>query len=69
MEGAGVNSENGEFLTVNDVAKVGDASAATVRLWADSGKLPVIRTASGMRLFRRADVERLLAERRSRAAG
>jgi DNA-binding transcriptional MerR regulator len=31
----------------------------TVRAMADRGELPCIRTSSGARLFRRADVERL----------
>jgi excisionase family DNA binding protein len=52
-----------ELLTVGDVAKVAAVSCSLVRWWDRSGKLPAIRTAGGVRLFDRADVERLAAER------
>ena len=54
-------------LTASDVAREakGEITPAAVRYWADAGKLPVVRTAGGVRLFRRADVERVLAERRA----
>lgn len=52
-----------EFLTAQDVAKIAGVTTASVRLWADLGKLPVRRTAGGMRLFVREDVLRWLAVR------
>lgn len=58
-------SKDSDLLTTQDVARAeGDVCAATVRQWERTGKLPAIRTASGVRLFRRADVDRLLAARR-----
>jgi DNA-binding transcriptional MerR regulator len=57
--------DDNDLLTVQDVARLdGDVCAATVRAWERSGKLPAIRTASGMRLFRRADADRVISERR-----
>lgn len=52
-----------QFLTVGDVARRLDVAAETVRLWERLGKLQAERTASGMRLFRREDVERVARER------
>lgn len=52
-----------EFLTAQDVAKLAGVTTASVRLWADLGKLPSQRTAGGMRLFVRQDVLRWLAAR------
>ncbi|MEO8076715.1 MAG: helix-turn-helix domain-containing protein [Acidobacteriota bacterium] len=51
-----------EILTASEAGRVLDKSVQTVRVWADSGKLPSTRTAGGWRLFRRADVERLASE-------
>jgi DNA-binding transcriptional MerR regulator len=60
-----VHEETADLLTTQEVAREeGTVCAATVRQWEKTGKLPAIRTASGMRLFRRADVNRLLAARR-----
>jgi len=53
------------LLTVRDVARALDVAPETVRLWANLGKLPAQRTASGMRLFEEVDVARA---RRSREA-
>jgi hypothetical protein len=50
------------FLTVNDVAKIIDRSGESVRLYGKSGKLPMLRTAGGVRLFRMSDV-RIFAEK------
>jgi excisionase family DNA binding protein len=55
-----------ELLTVMDAARVLDLAPATVRQLENTGKLPAMRTVSGTRLFRRADVEDL---KRRRAAG
>jgi excisionase family DNA binding protein len=52
-----------ELLTPHDVAKLAGVTPSTVRAWADLGRLPVTRTVSKMRLFRREDVDRFLAER------
>jgi excisionase family DNA binding protein len=55
-----------ERLTVSRVARLLGIAEGTVRLWASSGTLPCTRIESGLRLFKRCDVERL---RDARAAG
>lgn len=50
-------------LSSGEVARLAGVSAETVRHWERTGKLPCTRTAGGMRLFARADVERFLEER------
>lgn len=49
-----------------DVAKLLDVTPATVRLMERRGTLTAERTMSGVRLFDRADVERLAKERLKR---
>ena len=48
----------GIFLTCNDAARVVGVSPDAIRLYEKAGKLAAIRTASGVRLFRKRDVER-----------
>ena len=55
-----------EILTVGDVARVFGISPQAVRVWERLGKLSGLRTASGMRLFLRADVERARRDRDQR---
>ena len=55
-----------EILTVGDVARVFGISPQAVRAWNRLGKLSGLRTASGMRLFLRADVERARHDRDQR---
>jgi hypothetical protein len=45
------------LLTVGGAAKILDRSTASVRIYEAQGKLPVIRTATGLRLFRVKDVQ------------
>jgi DNA-binding transcriptional MerR regulator len=52
-----------------DVAKLLDVTPATVRLMERRGTLPAERTTSGVRLFDRADVERLAKDRLKRMGG
>jgi excisionase family DNA binding protein len=52
-----------EFLGPYDASKIAGVSPQTVRSWGDTGKLSVIRTAGGMRLFRRSELEELLKKR------
>ncbi len=54
------------LLTPADAAKILGLVPASVRLLADTGQLPTVRTARGMRLFRREDVDRLAAVRAAR---
>ena len=55
--------DEAELVTAGDVAKLARVTPATVRMWGQSNRLPMKRTAGGVRLFRRADVDRLMAER------
>ena len=52
-----------EVMTVSEAARELNVAIDTVRDWADRGRLPVQRTAGGLRIFRRADVERVQLER------
>jgi len=52
-----------KFLEVAEVAHVLNTSAATVRNYADSGKLKATRTERGQRLFVRSDVDAFLRDR------
>lgn len=58
-----------EFLLSADVARLVGITPASVRHLASLGRLPVAAvTESGVRLFRKADVERLRREREMRKA-
>lgn len=58
-----------DFLTVSDAAAICAVAAATIRQWEAAGKIPALRTAGGMRLFKRADVEQIASTRAARACG
>ena len=49
-----------ELMTPAEVADVFRVDPKTVARWANSGKMPSIRTLGGHRRFRRADIEALL---------
>ena len=57
-----------QILTVSEAARVLGIAPKTARVWADRGRLPVVRTEAGWRLFWRRDVERLAERRRREAA-
>jgi excisionase family DNA binding protein len=57
-----------EFLTTNDVAKILGKASATVLYHERLGKLRALRTAGGLRLFTREEVERFAAQQRTRKA-
>ena len=52
------------FLTVSDAARLAGVSAQTIRAWERTGRVPAIRTASGVRLFEREVVQRVAETRR-----
>jgi len=60
--------EAADYFTTSRVARVLRVAEGTVRQLAQRGDLPSIRLSSGMRLYRRSDVERLAAHRDARAA-
>ena len=61
------NRLSGELLEVADVAKLANVTPAAVRRWVNLGQLrPVAVTLRGLRLFRRDDVEEVLARHTAR---
>jgi excisionase family DNA binding protein len=55
-------------LLTNEVALLLRISPATVRVWERMGKLRALKTAGGVRLFERRDVEELAREHAARRA-
>ena len=51
------------FLLTNDAARLLNVSPQTIRVWERAGRLVAVKTARGVRLFDRRDVERLARER------
>ena len=51
-----------KLLGVKDVSKIFDVTTVTIRNWERTGKLHAQRTPSGVRIFSKADVDRLTAE-------
>jgi excisionase family DNA binding protein len=51
----------------SEAARILRCNEQTARQWADSGKVSVVRTAGGVRLFDRAELERLAADRAVKA--
>ena len=55
----------GELLTTADAARIAGVVPDTLRLWQRLGKIqPAFQTPSGIRLYRRDDVERRVFELR-----
>jgi excisionase family DNA binding protein len=54
-------------VTVSEAARLCGVSADTIRRWEAAGRLLARRTGTGVRIFVRADVERLALERARRA--
>jgi excisionase family DNA binding protein len=61
----GREDRNDEILTVSEAARSVGVAASTIILWERNGKLPAQRTETGLRIFLRADVERLVAQRKA----
>jgi excisionase family DNA binding protein len=58
------NAHPNDLMTVADAGKILGLSADMVRLLERSGRLCALRTTRGVRLFRRADVDRLAQDRK-----
>ena len=56
-----------QYLLTNDAALLLGVSPQTIRNWERLGRLHAVRTARGVRLFSRLDVERLARERQAGA--
>jgi len=54
-------SEN-EFFTPSAAARLIGKSEGAVRIYAANGRLPCIRTSTGLRLFRRSDLEKFISD-------
>lgn len=52
------------ICTTSDAAKILDRSAQMVRIYERTGKLPAMRTRSGVRVFLECDVRKFAAELR-----
>ena len=52
-----------DLLLTGEAARVLDVSVDTIQLWERIGRLPAVKTTTGVRLFDRRDVERLARER------
>ncbi len=50
------------LMTVGETARRLQKCSETIRAWERRGWLPAVRTESGMRLFRREDVDRMVDE-------
>lgn len=52
-----------EYVKVAEAAEILGVAQATLRAWAEDGKIPMHKNpANGYRLFRRADLEQFLAD-------
>jgi hypothetical protein len=58
--------QDNDLLTTGMVARWLARAEETVRGYVRSGRLPAIRTVTGIRLYRRIDVSRLAEELRAR---
>jgi excisionase family DNA binding protein len=54
-----------DFLTTSDAARVLGVAGTTVHYYDRIGKLSSVRTAGGIRLFRREQIEQVLADRKN----
>ena len=56
----GVMPPDDDLLTAGQAARQLQVSIDTVRRWGEAGKIPMLRTPTGNRRFRRSDVEAVL---------
>ena len=57
-----------DLLTTGNIADIASVDRSAVHRWVEDGKLtPTLTTDSGIRLFRRSDVESFLADRKAAA--
>lgn len=52
----------GELLNTTQAAKLLQASASSVRRWAEQGKLPSLRTPGGQLRFKKKDLEKVYGD-------
>ena len=56
-----------DLILTTEAAQIAHVASETIRLWERTGRLAAIKTSGGVRLFDRADVERLAQERAAAA--
>jgi excisionase family DNA binding protein len=56
-------TDGADFILTSEAARILDVSSETVRLWSRTGKLRVLTTTGGVRLFDRQACEELAATR------
>lgn len=54
------------LLTATDASRILNRSAVAVRGYENAGKLPAVKTLSGVRLFKKSDVEAFAVKLRSK---
>lgn len=54
-----------DYMLTSEVARLAGVSSETVRQWDRKGTLAAMRTDSGVRLFKRVDVETLMRARKA----
>jgi hypothetical protein len=54
-----------DLLTATAASRLADLSATYLRQLANQGKIPILRTTAGTRLYRRGDIESWLAARKA----
>jgi hypothetical protein len=59
--------QDGDLLLPSAAARVAGCSAAAVRTWLASGRLPAVPLSGGWRAIRRGDLERFLRQREASA--
>lgn len=58
-----MNTKLSEYVKIAESAKILGISQATLRTWAEAGKIPMHKNpANGYRLFKLADLEKFLAD-------
>jgi len=60
--GAELRAAIADLMTVGEVAALAGVAERTVWRWVSRGQLPAVRIAARLVRFRRADVERFLAD-------
>jgi excisionase family DNA binding protein len=68
MQRPGAPGPPDQWITTRDAAFLLRLSQEAVRRLEDTGVLPATRTPTGLRIFRRADVEQLAQQRADRRA-
>ena len=56
----------GDLLLSADAAVIAGVTPDSIRNWTRTGRLPSVATPGGVRLIRRGDLDRLIAERASK---